>query len=327
MASNYTSYKNSVGINLSNFKRDINAAGIYDRRDLEWFDKFNRFGYIDPYNTVNHAKEYLFFTKPDLHLFKNSSSSSLNTELENIPFFMEMKKNYKPVLEQLQESCSSSNGPFIKILSNSVKNTLDMPTLTAKTIETSATIYGTKQNYRSMSTGDEDHEFSLEFEDTKYLDLYMFFKCWDEYSGLKALGLVTPPDDNYIINKILHDQIAIYKFIVGEDGQNIIYYSKGFGCCPTGVPREAFSDMDKNGGLIYSVPWRAFVIEDMNPLILKDFNKLVSGYMSSTSDMPLYDRTNHLPNSKWATIPYIYESRSGDLDPTYRRYNYKLRWR
>ncbi|MCK9198665.1 MAG: hypothetical protein M0P49_03590 [Bacilli bacterium] len=321
------SYSNPININLSNFKRDINAAGIYNRRDVEWFDKFNRFGYIDPYNTVNHAKEYLFFTKPDLHLFKNSSSSSLNTELQDVPFFIEMIKNYKPVLEQLQESCSGSNGPFIKILSNSVKNTLDMPTLSAKTIETSATIYGTKQSYRGGSSGDEDNDFSLEFEDTKYLDLYMFFKCWDEYSRRKVLGLVTPPKDSYIIDKILHDQIAIYKFIVGEDGETIIYYGKSFGCYPTGVPREAFSDMDKNGGLVYSVPWKSFVIEDMNPLILKDFNKLVSDYIPSTRDIALYDRTNKLPNSEWATIPYVYESLSRTLDPHYRKSNYKLRWR
>ncbi len=323
----YTGYTNPIGINLANFKRDMNTAGIYNRSDVEWFDKFNRFGYIDPFNTITHAKEYLFFTKPDLHLFRNSSSSSLNTEIQDYPFFMEMIKNYKPILEQLQESCSNSNGPFIKILSNTVKNTLDMPTLTAKNIETSATIYGTKQTYRGGSSGDEDHEFSLEFEDTKYLDIYMFFKCWDEYSRLKVLGLVSPPDDDYIINKILHDQIAIYKFIVGEDNKTLIYYAKAFGCNPTGVPREAFSDMDKNGGLTYSVPWRSFMIEDMNPLILKDFNELVSKYIRSYNDIPLYDRTTHLPNSKWVTIPYIYEKMSGDLDPGYRRYNYELRWR
>jgi len=321
------SYSNPIGINLASFKREINAAGIYDRSDIDWLDKFSRFEYIDPYNPVTHAKEYLFFTKPDLHLFRNSSSGSLNTELENIPFFMEMFKNYKPILEQLQESCSGSNGPFIKILSNSVKNTLDMPTLTAKTIETSATIYGTKQSYRGGSSGDEDNDFSLEFEDTKYLELYMLFKCWDEYSRRKVLGLVTPPDDSYIINKILHDQIAIYKFIVGEDGETIIYYAKVFGCYPTGVPREAFSDMDKNGGLVYSIPWKSFVIEDMNPLILKDFNRLVSRYIPSTKDIPLYDKRNNISNSMWVTIPYIYETLSGDFNPTHKKYNYKLRWR
>ena len=323
----YEEYKNPAGLRISNFKKNMNAAGIYDRRDIDWFDKFNRFGYIDPFNTLTHTKEYLFFTKPDLHLFKDSESNYLNPELENIPLFIEMKNNYRVVLEQLQSSCSRSNGPFIKVLTNSIKNTLDVPTLTARTIETSATIYGTKQNYRGASSGDEDFEFSLEFEDTKYLELYMLFKCWDEYSRRKILGLVSPPRDSYIINKVLHDQIAIYKFIVGEDNETIIYFAKGFGCFPMGVPREAFSDMDKNGGLIYSIPWKCFVIEDMNPLILKDFNILVSNYMRSTKDIPLYDKINQMPNSDWVSLPYIYQDTSGDLAPDFKKSTYKLRWR
>ncbi len=317
-------YVNSAGIKLEDFKKAINASGIYNRSETDWFNKFNRYGFIDPYSSVSHTTEYLFFTKPDLHLYKGDSTSGINPEIAHYPFFNEMKKNYNRVLQQLQSSAGT--GKFINVLSNSVKNTLDIPTLTAKISETSSTIYGTKLSYRMGSSGDEELDFSLEFEDTKYLDLYMLFKCWDEYNQKKALGLVSPKDD-YVINKILHDQIAIYKIVVGEDGKTIIYYAKLYGCYPTSVPREAFSDMNSSGGLRYSVPWKAFAIEDMDPLILRDFNKLISSTVKGTKhDLPLFDRSNGCSNTTWATSPYVYERLNmANFDP--RQYKYELRWR
>ncbi len=332
----FRQFSNPKGINLEQFKRNINSAGIYDRTDIEWYDKFNRFGCIDPYNVLAFTKEYLFFTKPDLHLFKSDSvSGGLNEEIANYPFFDEMYKNYPRVLQSLQISVSPKKEKLIKVLTNSVQNTLDIPGVTSRLSETSQTIYGVKQTYRSGQQGNEDIDFSLEFEDTKYLELYMLFKCWSEYSDKKSLGLITPPDDKYIINKELHDQIAIYKFIVGEDGETIIHYSKLYGCYPTGIPREAFSDMNRSNGLTYSVPWRAFCIEDMDPIILRDFNELVKD-MTRGNDIPLYDYKLRQPNPTWANSPYIYtqsnsQSSSSNskkheiFDP--RKYTYKLKWR
>ena len=41
---------------------------------MKWYTKFNRFGYINPYNETAN-REYLFFTKPDLNIFSDDKDN------------------------------------------------------------------------------------------------------------------------------------------------------------------------------------------------------------------------------------------------------------
>ena len=296
-------------IEISDFKDIIAANGLVDKRDILWYDKFARIPNIDPYNVVTNTREYIFFTKPDLHIY---DGSSLNPELSQVPLFVDanLPYRYQDVLRQLQISAHNPSGipgsPFIPLLTNSVKSSIDLPGIDAEDIATAANINGTKMTYRLTSyTSDNDHSFSLEFEDTKYLEVYMLFKLFDEYERLKHQGRVSP-ERKYIINKILHDQISIYKFIVGEDGETIIFFAKLYGCYPKGVPRGAFSTLDSNGGLTFSVDWRCQFVEDMDPLILSDFNKLVAPYISGKRELPLFNTKTKMPEHRWPSIPYIH---------------------
>lgn len=292
----------------SDLKDVIAANGLVDKHDIEWYDKFARIPNIDPYNVVTNTREYIFFTKPDLHIF---DGSSLNPELSQVPLFVDANQpnRYRDVLRQLQISAHNPSGapssPFMALLSNSIKSSLDIPGIDSEEVATAANINGTKMTYRLTSyTSDNDHNFGIEFEDTKYLEIYMLFKLFDEYERLKHQGRVTP-ERKYIINKILHDQISIYKFIVGEDGESIIFFAKLYGCYPKGVPRDSFSTLDSSGGLSFSVDWKCQFIEDMDPLILSDFNKLVAPYLSGKSKLPLFNTKTMLPEHRWASIPYI----------------------
>lgn len=311
----------------------INSAGIYDRAQFQFYDRFNRFGCIDPYNSVTTTREYLFFTKPDLHIFENKDTNTLNKELENVPLFQDALKRYKPVLKQLQISASGNNGcPFMNILSNTVRSNMDLPGINAEELETAANIYGTTLTYRRESNkSDEGHEFGLEFEDTKFLEVYMLFKIFDEYERRKYFGSISPPDLDYRYRRILHDQIAIYKFIVGEDGESLIYWAKAIGCFPKTVPRDAFSDMSSGGGLRFTVQWKAQFIEDMDPQILDDFNRLIRPMYESmfTNDLNLYNYKMNMVDGTWAGIPYIGIKKLNTAieGPSEMDYKYKLRWR
>lgn len=308
----------------NNVSRLIKASGIYDRADIEWYSKFNRFGCIDPYNNVTTTREYVFFTRPDLHMFDSKDPGFLNPELADLPIFTDAHKRYRPVMEQLQGSADPNN-PFMNLLSNSLKSTLDLPGITAEDIQTSQNIYGTSLSYRKGSyQSDEAHEFSLEFEDTKYLEVYMLFKLFDEYERRKTWGDITPPDLNYRYRKILHDQFSIYKFIVGEDGMQILYYAKLTGVFPKSVPRDAFSDMPESGSLRFSVQFKAQFVEDMDPRILVDFNKLILPKYSVTRTLPLYDNNLGAPNPTWAATPYIAAT---SPSPGRIQHNYYLGWR
>lgn len=351
-----------VGINENEYKPVLSSYGIYDRRNSEFYEKMSRIGIVDPYTSLTGAKEYLFFTKPDLNIFSTrvakkytlfrsksktqgvsddmpnieqsgtyyeykASSEKLNPQLEQYPFFVEMRDRYRGVVKQLQSSAENNTGsPFMCLLSNSVRDTLDLPDISTREVDTPATVYGTTISYEADDfTTDENHSFSLEFEDTKYLEVYMLFKCWHEYMRKKTFGVVDPVNKEYITNKILHDQISIFKFIVGDDGETLIHYSKLYGCRPQGVPRQSFSDLNPSNGLRYSVSWKATFVEDMDPSILMDFNTLTQSYRKNKPTLNLYNAETDSIN-QWASSAYIVrEDRSAPAGSP-GSYVYKLKW-
>jgi len=297
--------KNVDIYNLStNLTKLLHANKLFIDKDLQWTSKFSRFGVIDYYNKLDTSKEYVFFTKPDINLFSNNGHQLTEDAARN-PIIYDIYKKYPHMLKQLQ--LSASTGPFINVLTNSLMNTADVPGITSEVLETSSTVYGSKLFYRKHSfKSDEGHELGLEFQDTKYLEIYAMFKALDEYIRMRSMGTIKAKD-TYIQNNILDDQIAIYKFIVASDHTTILFYAKFTGCFPTTVPREAFSELDEK--LIYSIPFKTTWVEDMDPTILFEFNNLVKN--TSGSAIPLYNKDLGHVNGQWVNMPYISISSTG----------------
>lgn len=307
-----------------NIDKLVQSRGIYNKYNMDWTRKFSRHPILDPYNTITTTKEYLFFTKPDLCIAKKLSSSAITVSDaigKNNYFFDDAVRRYPDMVRQLESSISLDGGPFMAALTNTVSSTLEIPGISAEHIETAANVMGTKITYRGTSyKSDQEHEFNLEFEDTKYLDIYMLFKMYDEYEKLKwngALNFELDPNrypeiehwQNYIVNKVLHDQISIYKFIVAEDGYRILYWARITGCYPTSIPRDAFSDMSNNeAGQKLTVGWKGHFVRDMDPVILYQFNNIVAGSQSyfNNLDLPLYSTDIGGPNPTWAASPYVH---------------------
>lgn len=328
--------RNKTSLNFnessSDIKTLIQANGIYDRYQMDWYNKFSRFGILDPYNTLTRTKEYVFITKPDLCIL--NSNGGISNVLSNNAFFVDAVRRYKNVAAQLQSSYSTRSGPFMTMLSNALTSTLEIPGINAEMIDTAANIYGTKISYRGTShKSDEDHDFSLEFEDTKYLDVYMLFKMYDEYEKLKwrgAIDFTKAESDrwqNYIINKVLHDQVTMYKFIVADDGSRIVYWARVTGCTPTSIPREAVSDMQDPVQQKLTVGWKGHFVRDMDPVIISQFNILVKQYVLGRSELPLYNTEAHAMDGRWAAMPYVEirnTSNSGRRETNRREYF--LKW-
>lgn len=339
MASNYVQHTSPVlrsnsSISFNTNSSDVNgllmANGIYDRYDMKWYKKFTRFGIIDPHNALTATREYVFITKPDLCLM--NSDGTIHNLLKNNPFFNDAIGRYNQVARQLQSSISGTDGPFMAMLSNSLTSTLDVPGLSAEMIDSSGNTMGTRMSYRGTSyKSDEDFNFSLEFEDTRHLDIYMLFKMWDEYEKLKWNGVLKFNNSdsqrwvNYIINKVLHDQVSIYKLVVDQDGSRIVYWARLTGCVPTTVPRDAFSDMTNTDVQKLTINWHSHFARDMDPVILTHFNILVKDRVSGKTDLPLYDLNNHCMDGRWSSTPYIEARNVSNTHNT--GYEYFLKWK
>ena len=316
-----------TGPNITNHElRSIRSAiTMYDRRDIKCATKFARFGYIDPYNSLSTTREYLFFTKPDLNIFDGTDDTKLNSYTSKIPYFCDLFNNgYIESLRHLQLSTAESRkqGPFMNMLSWAVTSQLDLPSVTSGSTETSENLYGTSMQYMSSDfSSDEKFEFTLDFSDTKFLDIYHIFKAWVEYSRYKSRGLIAPKRQ-YIFNKVLHDQISVYKFIV-DDTQTIIHYSKVWGVFPMNIAREVFGNTTSNTGLSFSQSFMGVFVDDLDPMILSDFNTIVEPYCRGRKDMKLYNDSMGMVNTELANIPYVKRIHS-QLDGYYR---YKLMWR
>lgn len=327
----------------------FNSVGLYSKEEIEEarFTKYSRFGRVlDPYGRLNPGREYLFFVKPDLHIvipngdtkpygaiyeignFTNVDVGEpihdmvLNPQLQENPYFMNLLLTHPNVIQELQFSAGNklrkNRDPFIHSLSFGVISNLPLDSVSMETLDNPSTVFGTSYKYvRDSEASDENYSFSLEFVDNKNLDIYHFFKAYSEYHIARKSGFVTPPSLDFYRYKRLHNTMGIYKFVVAEDMETIIYWAYLWGVYPTSVPRDAFQDpsFPDGNGLTFTVSFEAAFIEDMNPMILNQFNSLMRPYLKAKG---CNNVNNWLPTTRQnLTEKYIWINGVQYLNPSY----------
>jgi hypothetical protein len=316
-------------VRIENTDEILAANLFFEHTSAKWYDKFNRFGWIDPFDTDQVVKEFLFFTKPDLNLYSSSShtGAQLIPELQTIPFFKDADARHRNALMQLQSSVHDGYdryNPFMCLLSNAVQSKLDLPNISADSQESTSNIMGTSIQYRGHSLkSDNGYDFTLSVMDTAYLEIYTMVKAYDEYMRLLKMGTVEP-QENYILNRIIPEQFSVYKFLVGSDGETILFYAKLTGCYFTDVPRSDFGDPPDNG-FKYSLSFHAQFVEDNNPLIITEFNKITPANIGDTY-ADTYNATIGAVDNSWVSFPVI--ETVSDLRSERRQvaYDHRMRW-
>lgn len=316
---------------IDNIQDTLAANKFFTKDKIRTYDRVSRYGYIPVFETEQVCGEYLFFTKPDLNIFSGSNyDSGLNSTLASIPFFVETNTRNGDALRQLQYSVKDSTGvnnPFMYLLTNGVTSKLDLPGISAESRESTANIMGTSIQYRGHSyKSDNSYDFSLSFNDTAYLEIYTLVKAYDEYMRLLKTGEIEPKY-TYILNRIISEQFSIYKFLIGEDGETILYYAKLTGCYFTDVPRSDLSDPG-NDGFKFSVSFHAQFVEDSNPMIINEFNRVSPG-RDKTDYADTYNFKNNVVDNSWVRWPKIVAVRKESDKQVKRRgttYDYRLKW-
>jgi len=314
--------------NLSDyFTPTLHANGLFKRDEIDYFNNRYRFGIMNPYHQITNAREYLFFTKPDLNIYPRGINgrpdSQLAAYLRRQSEWQMMAQDHYEVLKCLQGSLDPEN-PFNNLLGNMVSSNLEVPGLSTDITETANSMYGVNLQYHGSAEASNDNfDFSLEFKDTKLLDVYTYFKAYELYHELSHHGVIEPWV-KYSWFHILYDQYSIYKFIVDEDGETIIYWGKAYGVFSKSLPRDVFTNTNFDDGISYTVDFHAFQYRDMEPKILKEFNNLGRSYYESRKyriDIfnEVFDRVDNRPAQAAAV--------EEEWHPIYNRNVPKLRWR
>lgn len=275
-------------------KKTMRAHGIFEASDMKYNTEFYPMQRNDPFNRVQGTREIVFFTKPSLPFLKNNTGE-LKDEFAGTSYFNNLyTRGYARTLVDL----SYPNGgggtdpacPFIHILTNRITAPIDIPDIAVDELETAQNMWGTKILYpKSSMSSDEGLDFTCEFEDTKYLEIYHLFKAWDLYRQGKWWGIFSP-DKSYITNKILYDQIAVYKFTIAEDGETLLHWCKWIGAYPKNISRSSFSEIPREGPLKITVSFKlSGWFEDMEPNIISDFNQLIIDWAGTITKNDIYD--------------------------------------
>lgn len=337
-------------LDTENLKSLFHGNGLFSRNDIyetsdqggRLFTHTFRFGLNNTYGALNNPREYIFFTKPDLHIIDASTEGGykLTEGLESY-FWKDLFQNKKRIISLLQGSSGLNTRGGIDWFNHLLQNTfasstLDVPTLNSTDTETATNSFGVSLNYRGSSEDSDDGpEFSIEFKDDKYLNVYTFFRAYEEYQTLNKHGLIAP-QVVYRNNKTINDQFSIYKFIVDEDMETLIYWGKYYGVYPKSLPRDAFNASNFQDGLSFSISFKAAFYEDMRPEILYDFNavQLMNGYMKNNSNVyhridtynEVLDRIDARP-AKGALIYRVSDEADDRVKNHPNKYYYKLVWK
>lgn len=320
--------KDPGGIMRSNLIPPSNA------RSKNRHTTFSRWGIIDPYSRQNVLKEFVFFTKPDLRIFKNNNSDLVD-ELANIPFFVDMRNRYVETLWQLQQTYCPHKSPFMNLLTNTVTSKLDLPEISAESSNTTSNIMGYNISLRGHSLkSDAGYDFNLSFNDYGSMEVYYLVKAYDTYMRLIQTGEVAP-FRVYSENNILFDQFSAYKFLIGDDGETILYLAKLTGIYFSNVPRGDFSDPSELGKC--SLSFHGQFVEDSTPEIIIDFKRILPSVINGREEANIYNAKDGNVNNTMVYMPYVEIARAnmGDvramkkatLNTSNSYYEYRLKWK
>ena len=324
-------YWNSTG-------RSKNADGISDtyikdRMEVDYtvrhpnaqFESFNRYLKNYPEDSLSTLIPYVFFVRPDLNILNNTLDDFANDAIRGDATFRWLFSNAPEVLRSLSTNFSQYHD-YVPYLGNKIES---MPTFdfSLKVNENTQAFTG----YRSFYAGNAIESttginFDISFKEDNNLSTLKMFYAWTYYIDGVVRARFTAKDE-YRYNRIADYYTSIYYILCGPDGQKILYFQKITGAFPTNTPLSLLSmNIPMTPESKVSISFSAFSVEQMNPIILSEFN--YNSRMNRTGDwsrpatprdmdpVPHYE-SDIMTGRSFVGTPYIY----GDSRQYYLMWN------
>lgn len=312
-------YKNKNDI-YSDFNKDNISKGYFTDLQKKMFNSFNRNKVAFPDKELNKTFAYVFFTRPDLNILKQSSGNkfSLHRQVELDGKFLYLWENNPWCLKSLVAGGSPYH-KFMTFLSNEALS-FEVGDLVIKTHEHGETYNGHKVLYgRSDIESNVAGEMSVRYIDTVNLDVYKLHLAWVDYINKVSRGIFSPKR-SYVKDKILDYACSCYYFLCGPDGSTILYWQKLTGVFPINTGENVFS---WDSGTLLAKPeinikYMYSFKSSMDPIILDEFNLRSS---KSNKVKICYDKDNLFTGSTLSHAPKVFKGEDATGN-----FNYRLMW-
>ena len=272
---------------------------------------YDRFKMPDPNLALLKGFPHVFFTRPNCNIF--DSGKKLNSLLQSKDIFKYVYEYNKNLLFQLSKDGGGYGHDFMLSLSNLACSfsTSDEYITTGQ--------YGQTYTGYKMTYGRHDIEsktagqFTIEYNDTRNLDVYFLNRLWVQYIRGVFRGEIYPLQSS-IMNKILDYAASLYYIITAEDGETILFWTKYYGVFPSQIPvthlswgkGQPISPSD------FTIEYQYSFKEDCNPYAIMEFNhnSRLSGGDSNIAYAPIYNKYTNSASENWVGAPFIsYDSK------------------
>lgn len=237
---------------------------------------YNRFHY--PIADLEHRKAFrnLFFTRPECYIYCNEGKLAVQCELDDT--MASANSRHPHVLKLLSPVyVTGAIGPNPKIMDNinyMISNRANGFSITEETLSVQESTGKSIEGY-TVTEGMhlESHQggtFNVSFTDTKYLDVYEYFRLWMNYIYKRRKGTFEPPYSRYAYtndypefadsplsakdkafylhpyDRAIEYTASLFDIVTNEANDRIIYWCKYYGIFPTSVSISGLNS--DNGG-------------------------------------------------------------------------------
>ena len=293
----------------------------------KYHTEFNRFKLDHPDIFLRSTIGYIVFTRPDLNLLNTDGSLVTNVSVD--PRMRYIASNNMHLVQSLTHQYDGTTGHNFNPFLSNLAQSLEVMDDSVEQFETGETFTGykfqySKHNIRSITAG----TLNIKFQETFDLGITNLFQLWVDYQSNVYRGLMLPKDD-YIWFRNVDYMCNVYYFLLDQDGETLLFWSKYFGVFPLNVPKSALSfDAGSNVQLPEMQVSFAYIYkEDLSPATLVEFNDDagLTG-MTNISYVPTYDATLGHSGKTWAGVPFVSSFR-GNNGINSNSYGFKFRFR
>lgn len=309
--SNNTKSMSLINI-LELIEDNMNITHGYTRNEINQHlhINFNRWRINHPDMFIQNTMGVVIFTRPDLNLFNGKQVNSMisrdprdNLIINTHPHVAQLL-----TLKGYNHNTSHKFNPLLSNLAQSLEIMDDnVDTLTTGETYTGYKMQYSKHNIASITSG----TFTVKYNETFDRAVTDMHQLWVDYQSNVYRGIYEPKR-KYIYRKELDYACDVYYFLLAEDGETILFWSKYYGVFPHNVPKSVYSfDFGSRVSLPeLSVTYSYIYKEDLSPVALREFNMNALGDNNPTAKNMHYitNYNKHLlhSNTTWVGVPFVH---------------------